>query len=510
MLTISDCLKHYKREDIQKEIIYHVKNREVAFKLGEKGFGKRPDILQYERDILELVKQGVTSFHGSEELWDNPLRLNPGLKRAELDSMRIGWDLVLDIDCPSWKVSKIIAWLIIKALKDHGISCYSIKFSGNKGFHIGVPFEAFPNEINNTETRLLFPDGPKKIALYLLDYIGRRYIKITPGNDIIFDGKFKIKNQYIDKIKTKDKVMEYYCKECGKKLAIQEKTEKVEYLCPKCGERVVFEDDLPYIKCLKCGYSFMENMKRKFSKRLEQSKTSICSCGSTQYEERLNPLAIIEVDTLLISSRHLYRLPYSLHEKSGLCSLPFNPQFILRFEKKFAKPEMLKVSSFRFLDRKNPKPNEAKQLIMQALDFAIKEEETKVKETRVYDVPETAIPEQFFPPCILKGLGGIEDGKKRFLFALTNFLSCIGWNYDTIEKKIQEWNKKNPEPLREVYIIGHLRYHKQRNQRILPANCREFYKELGICYPDNLCEKIKNPVSYSRRKTRFIHKGGNK
>ena len=506
MLTLSICLKHYKRKDIQKEIIANSKDREIAFSFGDKGFGKRPDILKYERDVLELAKQGATSFHASEELWENPLRLDPELKRSELDDLRTGWDLVLDIDCSSWKISKIISWLIIQALKDHGISCYSTKFSGNKGFHIGVPFEAFPEKISNTETKLLFPEGPKKIALYLLDYMSKKYIKISEDNDIIFGNKFKVNAKDIDKIKTKEKLMDYYCKECGKKIILKEKKEKIEYVCPKCNERVILEENLPYVKCSKCHYPFMENMKRKFSKRLEKSKTSICSCGSTQYEERVNPLAIIEVDTLLISQRHLYRMPYSLHEKSGLCSLPFNPENILKFEKKYARPENIKVTKFRFLDKENIKGNEAKQLLLQALDFSIKEEETKIKETKVYDIPENAIPQQFFPPCILKGLQGLDDGRKRFVFALNNFLTCVGWNHDKIKTLIYDWNKKNREELREVYIKGQLRYHKQRKQRILPPNCKKFYHEIGICFPDNLCERIKNPVSYARRKTKFLQK----
>jgi len=506
MLTLSTCLKHYKRKDIQKEIIANAYDREVSFRFGENGFGKRPDILRYERDILELAKQGVTSFHASEELWDNPLRLDPALKKAELDELRIGWDLVLDIDCPSWKISKIIAWLIMRALEDHEISCYSIKFSGNKGFHIGVPFEAFPEKISNTETKLLFPDGPKKITVYILDYISRNYITISEDNDIIFGNKYKVQRQHIEKIKTKEKLMEYHCKECGKKISLKEKKEKIEYVCPKCNDQVVLDENVAYIKCSKCGYPFMENMKRKFSKRLEKSETSICSCGSTKYEEKVNPLAIIEVDTLLISQRHLYRMPYSLHEKSGLCSLPFNPDNILKFEKKYAKPENLKVSKFRFLDKSNVKSNEAKQLLLQALDFSIQEDKIQIKEQKLYDIPESAIPQKFFPPCILKGLQGMVDGRKRFMFALTNFLTSVGWDYDKIGELLHDWNKKNHESLREVYIVGQLRYHKQRKKRILPPNCKKFYQEIGICIPDNLCEKIKNPATYSRRKTKFLQK----
>ena len=40
---------------------------------------------------------------------------------------------------------------------------------------------------------------------------------------------------------------------------------------------------------------------------------------------KLDVEKFLEIDTVLISSRHLYRMPYSLHEKSGLVSLPINP-----------------------------------------------------------------------------------------------------------------------------------------------------------------------------------------
>jgi hypothetical protein len=246
----------------------------------------------------------------------------------------------------------------------------------------------------------------------------------------------------------------------------------------------------------------MKNMTRTFSKRIEKSRTSLCPCGSTEYLDKVNPLAIIELDTLLISQRHLFRMPYSLHEKSGLSSVPIEPERILNFEKVAAQPQSVKTN-IRFLDRSNVHINEAKQLFMQALDFSIEEE--KNADQKEYEIPENAIPEKFFPPCIRKGLKGMEDGKKRFLFALTNFLRCAGWEYDKIYSLIEDWNKKNPETMREVYIKSQLRYHKQQNKRILPPNCRSFYQGIGICFPDSLCDKIKNPASYARRKTKFKH-----
>ena len=74
-------LNYYLRKDIQSSIIKSAKNREVAVVYSDKGFGKRPDILQYENDIAELAKQGATSFHISEEHWKNPLLIRTGMSK---------------------------------------------------------------------------------------------------------------------------------------------------------------------------------------------------------------------------------------------------------------------------------------------------------------------------------------------------------------------------------------------------------------------------------------------
>jgi len=86
MIPISVSLSHYKREDIQEEILANSKDREVAAKFNE-SFTKRPDVVRHKSDILELAKQGATSFHASEELWKNPLQLDPSLRRHELDNL---------------------------------------------------------------------------------------------------------------------------------------------------------------------------------------------------------------------------------------------------------------------------------------------------------------------------------------------------------------------------------------------------------------------------------------
>ena len=146
---------------------------------------------------------------------------------------------------------------------------------------------------------------------------------------------------------------------------------------------------------------------------------------------------------------------------------------------------------------------------MQAFDFNLKREEIVKEKGKQYEISEEAVPEQFFPPCIKLILNGLSDGRKRSLFILTNFLTSVGWGYEQIEKRLDEWNKKNAEPLREVLIKGQLRYHKQKAKKILPPNCSNsmYYKDFRVCVPDNLCQKIKNPVNYSRIKTRYLDKG---
>jgi DNA primase catalytic subunit len=384
MITISQILNLYKREDIQNEIIENALDREVAIKFGQKGFGKRPDILKYPKDILELAKQGATSFHGSEELWKNPLQLDPMMKRKDMENLRIGWDLVLDIDCKFLEYSKITADLLIKALKFQGINSISCKFSGGTGFHIAVPFESFPSKVHDIEARLWFPDGPKKVAEYL---------------------KEMIKNPLIEQML---------------------KNESVEKIMKKTGKK------------------FNEIVKKGV----------------------FNPFSIIGIDTILISSRHLYRMPYSFNEKTGLVSVPINPNKVLEFRKEIAIPKNVRVSKYKFLDRSKVKKNEAKKLLVQAFDFDLKREEVKIKTNKHYEIPEEAVPEQFFPPCIKLILKGLPDGRKRSLFILTNFLTSVGWDYNQIEKRLEEWNKKNPEQLREVLIKGQLRYHKQKAKKI--------------------------------------------
>jgi len=392
-----NLLKYYSNKKIQEFLLKISQNREFIAKFND-NFSKRPDTLQFENDIIEFVKKGATSFHISEEYWSNPLLLKSGMSQTELNNLRKGWDLILDIDGPL-EFSKITADLIIEALKFHDVENFTIKFSGNKGFHIAISSNAFPDQIDNKKIKDLFPEGPRIIASYLKEMI-----------------KDTLTERIIEKI-------------------------------PK------------------------EDIKKNF-----------------------DPFSIVDIDTVLISNRHLFRAPYSYHEKSGLISIPINKKNILNFNKEQALPENISFNE-KFLSKCDEK--EASKLIMQAFDWNKRLPQTEIKIQKQYSEITQKISMELFPSSIKKGLLGLEDGKKRFLFVLLNFLKSLNYNHEEIEKLIEEWNKKNKMPLKEGYIKSQLIWHKRQN-KILPPNYsnKAYYDDIGLKPKDNEL-KFKNPVNYS-------------
>ncbi len=424
MLTTSTLLKFYKQREIQEALVEHARNKEIGVRYSN-SFGKRPDILSYPRDVLELALRGVTSFHASEELWHNPLHLSSELSRKSLDELRKGWDLVLDIDCKIMEYSRLCAELVVRFLRYCGVESISVKFSGSKGFHVGVPFEAFPQQVGERLTKDLFPEAPKKIVLYVMENIKEELAR-----------------------------------------------------------RIMDSEDNDFSR-----------VKERVGLPEEELLTP---------QRTLNISSFLEIDTVLVSSRHLYRMPYSLHEKSGLASLPLNPEEIPLFEKEMARPENVHLMPFPFLSRLVQK-EDARQLLLQALDFKVKEERESEEEPRTYEGISLSAPitEQFFPSCIKKIAEGMEDGKKRGVFILMNFLGKVGWSKEEIQSFLMEWNKKNPEPLREAYLRGQL-HHFTPGEK-LPPNCDTdgYYKALGLSCGQ--C-KVKNPVNYTMgRWKRHLH-----
>ncbi|MBD3318621.1 hypothetical protein GF342_01800 [Candidatus Woesearchaeota archaeon] len=414
-------LQHYKRSEIQDILVQEAQGREIGVRFLSGGFGKRPDVLQYPHDVLEFVKKGVSSFHASEERWSNPLLLGPRLRQSELHDLRTGWDLILDIDCEELEYSKIAADLVVNAIAHHDIESFSVKFSGNHGFHIGVPFETFPEQLNAQQTASLFPHGPRKIASYLRQMIRE-----------------------------------------------------------PLAQRLLQTDSLTTI-----------------AKKTKKQVTQLMTLGT------FDPFTLVDIDTVLIASRHLYRMPYSFNEKSGLVSVPVHPKKIMQFSRSDAKHTNIEIVK-PFITVQTRK-NEATRLFVQAFDATV-EPERPVKKINEYKGSETAIPEEYFPPCINCIAGGLQDGKKRAMFVLSNFLSAVGWSSHDIEQYMVKWNERNTEPVREVTLQGHLRHHQQIKKKIPPPNCANhgYYRDLQICHPDAFCKRIKNPANYSILKQKIV------
>ncbi len=490
MIPANVLISHYKRKDVQEEMLLHAKQREMAVRFNDR-FGSRPDMMNAASDILENAKQGATSFHCSEELWRNPLQLKSEMSRQEQDNLRSGWDLVIDVDCPVWEYSKLITHFIVQALRENGVTSISCKFSGNKGFHIGVPFEAFPKKVGEKESRLLFPDGVRIIAAYLVH-------EVDKGNRF---SDFILKRGLLELLEKtgmkREDLVRMVCRKCATPKKAQ--SEKIEFICTICqkSEAGAGED---VKQCSRCG--------RIMEKKTLARPENCAVCKGKDFVQKLDVESILSVDAVLISSRHLYRMPYSLHEKSALVSLPINPDEVLKFERDMAKPDKIEVGKWKFLGRENVHSGNAAMLFDRAFHWHLQksQEQDAVKSTfggarKEYTLTE-AIPEELFPPCVKLILNGITDGRKRAVFILINFWRSVGYDYTSIETMLQEWNKRNPEPLREINIKNPVAYHKQQNKQALPPNCLNagYMLAMGVCKPDHFCATIKNPAQYTKKK----------
>ncbi len=485
---------YYSRPDVQKAIFKFSKNREISPRYFD-GFGKRPDTFQFRGDIMGLAKKGATSFHCSEELWEDPLKLKTDMNVDEKNELRIGWDLLIDIDCEHGiEYSKLAAEAIIETFRQHRIKNMGVKFSGGKGFHILVPWKAFPKEINGVETKNLFPEIPRKLVAYIRNYSAGVLKSILPEE---FEEEIK------DKLKTG-----YICKKCGD---FSTEFRYVEFKCEKCQ---VFETKKLKIgtkgkppKCYKCKNEMNFKPLKRFI-ACERCNLNSISNPENFTEEEMDIYSLMGLDLVLVSPRHLFRMPYSLHEKTALSSIVLNSSELNKFTFKDADPLRIKIKDFM------PKceDNEAERFVMQALDWAKTagidkelEKNTSGKYQNFKSLKLKNLKDSQFPPCIKKILEGVKDGRKRALFALINFFRSIGIEKEGLEKRIYEWNKKNEVSLKKGYINSQLNW-TYRRKPLMPPNCREFYQNLGVCNPDRTCSKIKNPINYVTRKN-FLENG---
>jgi len=398
--------QYYEQDELIEKFLRTSEYREIT-PTYPKGYGKRPDAINFRGDFEELVNNGAIAFHASVERWKNPLLID---NVSNLDNLREAWDLVMDIDCDySFELAKETAQLLVEELRQHDIKNISVKFSGNRGFHIGIRGEALPENVNDQHFSQLYPNLARGIVDYLREQLEEQLI---------------------------EKVEEY-------------------------------------------GYR-----------------------GEMETDQGLDPYQVSDIENDW-GQRHLFRMPYSLHDGSWLVSLPITPEEIKNFEKEQAEIENVDFET-DFLE--DYEKGEAKNLVIQAMDF-IEERRKEKKEERMnqdrdFERPEDAIPEKYFPPTVKNILEGLEDGRKRGLFILINFYRTVGYSWEEIESKIWQWNERNNEALREAYVKGQLNWHRNRDEDVPPPNydANGYYKDMQVYEGDNLEEQVPNPVSYAFRK----------
>ncbi len=408
----SEILKYYLNQGVMDRLL-EVKDRECAVRYGE-SFGKRPMYFQYKGDLEILIKSGATSFHVSEERWNNPLSLSKEMNKEQLGELRKGWDLLLDVDCKDFGVAKIFSKIILDRLKNEGIRSASVKFSGGSGFHILVPYETFPDAVNGKKTNEIFPDAPMIISIYL-----KNELKETLAETLLRDYGIK-----------------------------------------------------------------------KLAGMFKLDEDKIASKGFDPYE-------IINIDTVLISERHMFRMQYSLNEKKWLVSTPLEKEKIMDFQLEMAKPENVDTK-LSFFDLK-PVKGEADGLFMRAYD-KFEPEPAKEEKTFNFEIKKIPLNTEYLPPCIKIILNGLTDGKKRSVFILTNFFRNIGKTKEETISLLLEWNKRNTPPLKDGLIKNQVEY-VFAGKPYPPPNCdaQGYYKYFNVCFPNETCKKIKNPLSYYLR-----------
>jgi len=419
-MKLKEVYEYYSRPDIQDFFMQFSKNREVVGVFRNGSYSTRPNTLVYPQDILAMVKEGSLEFHSSIERWSQPM----SLRSDNYEPLRVGWDVIFDLDCKMFEHGKIAAKILSWALEKHGIKGYSIKFTGGTGFHVGIPWESIPKTIDYKPSLRMFPELPRSMGLYLKEYI-----------------REKLERELL-------------------------KSYQMEQLA-------------------------------------EQVKKSVGEIGGDK--SVLDPFKIVELDTVLISPRHLFRMPYSLNKNTFFVSLPIKPGELDGFKREHADPmaHIIKVRN-KFLD--SAEENEAEMLVAETIDWSskrrVKEEKKAVYMERITE----AVPKELFPPCMKNILEGLSDGRKRSVFILSTFLRSVKWGWADTEKLISEWNQRNKPSLKENYIRGQIRWHKMQKREILPPGCVNtgWYESFGVCKPDPFCggpaKTVKNPVNYPWRR----------
>lgn len=109
------------------------------------------------------------------------------------------------------------------------------------------------------------------------------------------------------------------------------------------------------------------------------------------------------------------------------------------------------------------------------------------------------------PPCVRNLLASLAEGRHiphMGRFALTSFLTNVGVTEQEIVKVLQALTDFDERVTR--YQVEHIAGKRGARRRYTPPSCKTMQTH-GLCInPDDVCATIRHPLSYYRRKMRFL------
>ncbi|MCK5040614.1 MAG: hypothetical protein KAR87_06615 [Candidatus Aenigmarchaeota archaeon] len=503
---------HYSRQDIINSLYENSRDKEMVPVFYSTQYGRRPTCAEYPGDIIGWIKQGASSFHCSIENWKNPMTITNS--KFEMDNNRLSFDLLFDIDADKGiEFAQIAAILLVEELRKHSIKNIYAKFSGNRGFHVAISHKTMPNNIGGKETRLMYPLLLQQTASYLRamikEKLAAQYAKVLNKNITnpyeYVDIEENWSNRHLFR-------MPYSLNEKTYLASIVLDIDKIKDFKKEDAEIGKIKEVRPFLTkgnpdesqnlLIRANdyFSFEEN--RIFKEKKQEKTIGFERKVKTKTKDYLEN----EIIKLPRSKRKAYR---DALESSGTLVFTNTPS--------------KKKSGMKLINEEAELTTKEKT-IYELFVSGIKESDiilSSKKETLHFIPPEVAnrirsmkyssntatIALDKFPPCVKTILAGLDDGKKRAVFILINFLSSCGWEKEEMKQLLLEWNAKNTEPLKENYILSQLNYAKEGESATPPPNCNKsgYYKDIGVCHRDEFCieKNIKNPVSYATRKAKL-------
>lgn len=127
----------------------------------------------------------------------------------------------------------------------------------------------------------------------------------------------------------------------------------------------------------------------------------------------------------------------------------------------------------------------------------------KIGKTEMEDFPKTIV-QTAFPPCIKALYSSSSSGRHLShigRFTLTTFLINIGMSPENVIQLFKSFSDYSERMTR--YQVEHIAGERGSRTRYTPPKC-DTLKTHGVCIdPDELCEKIKSPLTYYRRRVKM-------